>query len=89
VLRRSITAGLVVEVVSDVVGSAVEVDGVPLINLCLSSPSFSSSLSDPSASNVSTRFWFTEAWGLCDMRRELGEESLDRKEGGGDCGTEA
>jgi hypothetical protein len=70
--------------VSEVVGGATacSVDGedVPRINLCLSSPSFSSSLSSPSASNVSASVGST--WRLY---REA-EESRDRKEGGGDFG---
>jgi hypothetical protein len=60
--------------------------GVPRISRCLSSPSFSSSLSDPSASNVSARFWSTgEA--SCKRCLEVGEEALDRKEGGGEDGV--
>jgi len=55
--------------------------GVPLINRCRSSPSLSSSLSDPSASNVSARVRSTTESCL-----EPGEEVRDRKEGGGDVG---
>jgi hypothetical protein len=59
---------------------------VPRINLCLSSPSFSSSLSDPSASNVSARFWSTgEA--SCKRCLEVGDEARDRNEGGGEDGV--
>lgn len=54
--------------------------GVPRINLCLSSPSFSSSLSDPSAANVSARFWSTGS-ALC---RDVGDEARERNEGGGE-----
>lgn len=57
-----------------------ELAGVPRINLCLSSPSFSSSLSDPSASKVSARFWSST---LC---RDVGEEARERKDGGGEAG---
>jgi hypothetical protein len=53
----------------------------PRINLCLSSPSFSSSLSAPSASNVSARVRST-GW-LC---REV-DEVRERKEGGGEVGV--
>lgn len=54
----------------------------PLINLCLSSPSFSSSLSAPSASKVSARVRSTGR--LC---RDVIEEARDRKEGGGELGV--
>lgn len=57
--------------------------GEPRINLCLSSPSFSSSLSAPPASNVSASVWST-GWELC---REVGEEARERKEGGGEEGV--
>lgn len=57
--------------------------GVPLINRCLSSPSFSSSLSAPSASNVSANVWSTTVSCL-----EEGEEVRDRKDGGGEVGIE-
>jgi hypothetical protein len=61
----------------------VEEGGVPRINLCLSSPSFSSSLSEPSAPKVSARFWSTGiSW--C---REVGDEARDRKDGGGELGV--
>lgn len=60
--------------------SVEEVLGVPRINLCLSSPSLSSSLSDPSASKVSARFWSTSV--LC----RDGEEVRDLNEGGGELG---
>ena len=72
-----------VEVVLGIsIASVEDVVGVPRISLCLSSPSFSSSLSDPSASKVSARFWSTvESW--C---REVGEEARDRKDGGGELG---
>jgi hypothetical protein len=56
--------------------------GVPLINRCLSSPSLSSSLSNPSASNVSAKVRSTTESCL-----EPGEEARDRKEGGGDVGV--
>lgn len=71
----------VVVVVGVLICSADALDGLPRINFCLSSPSFSSSLSDPSASNVSAKFWSTGS--LC---LEVGEEVRDRKEGGGESG---
>lgn len=52
----STTAGLPSPAICVALCSVDEIDGVPLISLCLSSPSLSSSLSDPSASNVSARF---------------------------------
>jgi hypothetical protein len=67
--------------VSLLICSVDEVAGVPLINRCLSSPSFSSSLSDPSASNVSASVWST-----AESCRDEGEEVRDRKDGGGELG---
>lgn len=61
-------------------------EGLPLISRCLSSPSLSSSLSDPSASNVSARFWSTGD-SASNGRREVTEEARDRKEGGGEEGV--
>ena len=54
----------------------------PRISLCLSSPSFSSSLSAPSASNVSASVGSTR-W-FC---RDVIDESRDRKDGGGELGS--
>lgn len=63
-------------------------DGWPRISRCLSSPSFSSSLSDPSASKVSARFWSTGTEGESLARcRDVGEEARERKDGGGEFGT--
>jgi hypothetical protein len=87
---RSITGGRVsaADVDSVVVCSAAGAVGCPRINCCLSSPSFSSSLSDPSASKVSARFWSTAAeWDSLARCREVGEEARDRKDGGGEFGT--
>lgn len=84
VILRSITAGLPSEVtvVAGVTGpscSVALVDGDPLISLCLSSPSLSSSLSDPSASKASVN--------VASTCREVGDEARDRKDGGGDVGV--
>lgn len=57
-------------------------DGEALISRCLSSPSFSSSLSDPSASNASARLGST-----VDVCREFGDDAREWKEGGGEFGT--
>lgn len=59
-------------------------EGVPLINLCLWSPSFSSSLSDPSPSKASERASRLEESTRC--RREFSDDALDRNDGGGDDG---
>jgi hypothetical protein len=90
VALRSIVGGRVsaVDVDSVVVCSAAGAVGWPRINRCLSSPSLSSSLSDPSASKVSARFWSTGVG--CDSLarcREVGEEARDLKDGGGELGT--
>ena len=88
-----LTTGGAAGVLSVVVGVGGVVDcsvddgvGAPRISLCLSSPSFSSSLSDPSASNVSARFWST---GEASASRclEVGDEARDRNEGGGEEGV--
>ena len=61
---------------------SVDGDGAcPRINLCLSSPSFSSSLSTPSASNVSARVGSTGR-----LFRDVIDDVRDRKEGGGELG---
>lgn len=65
------------------VGCSVDGDACcPLINLCLSSPSFSSSLSAPSASKVSARVASTGRF--C---RDVIDEACDRNEGGGEVGA--
>ena len=89
VALRSMTGGRVsaADVDTRVVCPAGAV-GCPRINRCLSSPSFSSSLSDPSASKVSARFWSTAVgWDSLARCREVGEEARDRKDGGGEVGT--
>ena len=60
--------------------------GVPRINRCRSSPSFSSSLSEPSASNAEARLG-SETFCLCRLVRERGEEEREWKDGGGEEGV--
>ena len=62
--------------------------GSALISLCLSSPSFSASESAPS-SKVSARSWFAlfDKGSWARSRRDVGEESRDRKDGGGEEGS--
>lgn len=73
-----------------VVSSALATSGSPRISRCLSSPSFSSSESEPSASKVSAKVCCSSdrSGSLADKWRDVGDEARDRKEGGGELGIE-
>jgi hypothetical protein len=60
--------------------------GVPRISRCRSSPSFSSSVSEPSASKAEARLGSETDW-LGRVVRERGEEEREWKEGGGEEGV--
>lgn len=83
VTRLSTVAWDVVGVGSDWLN--LEVGGSALINRCRSSPSFSASEASPSSKASSKSLSVLFSKGSCpNRRRDVGDEALERKEGGGE-----